>query len=97
VPAWIPYTLLRLALFGGTFALVFVLLQRYGLPTMMVVLVAAIAAVIVSLTVAYIFFPSLRDRVSTEFAASRDRSREKAGIVPDGDARGIDERAEDGD
>jgi hypothetical protein len=97
VPAWIPYTLLRLALFGGTFALVFVLLQRYGLPTMMVVLVAAIAAVIVSLTVAYIFFPSLRDRVSTEFAASRDRSREKAGIAPDGDARGIDERAEDGD
>jgi hypothetical protein len=97
VPAWIPYTLLRLALFGGTFALVYLLLTSYALPTMMDALIAAVAAVIVSLTVAYIFFPTLRNRVSSEFAASRERSREKAGVASDGDERGVDERAEDGE
>ncbi|MGN6272297.1 MAG: DUF4229 domain-containing protein [Protaetiibacter sp.] len=94
MPAWIPYTLLRLALFGGTFALVFALLGRFALPTMMVALIAGVAAVIVSLTVSYIFFPTLRNRVATEFAASRERSRQKAG-APSADERGPDERAED--
>jgi hypothetical protein len=95
VPAWIPYTLLRLALFGATFALVFVLLNPYALPTMVAVLVAATAAVIVSLTVSYIFFSTLRGRVATEFAASRERSRAKAGTASAADERGVDERAED--
>ena len=44
MPAWIPYTLLRLALFGGTFALVYLLLTPYALPTMMAPLLAALAA-----------------------------------------------------
>ena len=82
MPAWIPYTLLRLALFGGTFALVFVLLGRYALPTVMVAIIAALAGAIVSLTVSYIFFPTLRTRVSAESAD---------------DDRGPDERAEDVD
>jgi hypothetical protein len=97
VPAWIPYTLLRLALFGGTFALVYVLLAPYPLPPMVAPLVAAVAAVIVSLTISYIFFPTLRNRVSTEFAASRERSRANAEQAPASDERGADERAEDGD
>jgi uncharacterized protein YacL len=94
VPAWIPYTLLRLALFGGTFALVYALLAAYALPAMMAPMLAAIAAVIVSLTVSYIFFPTLRNRVAAEFAASRERSRQKAG-APTSDERGPDEHAED--
>jgi len=97
VPAWIPYTLLRLALLGGTFALVFVLLGRYALPTTMVAVVAALAGAIVSLTVSYIFFPKLRARVGAEFAASRERSRATAGTASADDERGVDERAEDGD
>ncbi len=96
MPAWIPYTLLRLALFGGTFALVFVLLGRYALPTVMVAIIAALAGAIVSLTVSYIFFPTLRNRVSAEFAASRERGR-RAGTASADDDRGPDERAEDVD
>ncbi|MFT4028262.1 MAG: DUF4229 domain-containing protein [Protaetiibacter sp.] len=98
MPAWIPYTLLRLGLFGGTFALVYVLLSPYALPAIVVAVVAAVAATLVSLTVAYLFFPALRDRVAEEFAASRERSRTKAdSAAASGDDRGVDERAEDGD
>ncbi len=94
MPAWIPYTLLRLALFGGTFALVYALLAAYPLPAMLAPLLAAIAAVIVSPTVSYIFSPTRRNRVAAEFAASRERSRQKAG-APTSDERGPDEHAED--
>lgn len=97
MPAWIPYTLLRLALFGGTFTLVYVLLQQYAVAAMLSAVIAAVAAVIVSFSVAYIFFPGLRNRVATEFAATRERSREKADAASGDDERGVDERAEDGD
>lgn len=96
MPAWIPYTLLRVVLFAGTFAIVYGLLTPYPLPPMTAPLIAGAAAVIVSLSVAYIFFPRLRDRVSVEFAASRERSRQKADGVATSDERGVDERAEDG-
>jgi len=96
VPAWIPYTLLRLALFGGVFALVFVLLTPYGMPTITVAVIAAVAAAVVSLTVSYIFFAKLRSRVATELAESRERHRAAAGVAP-GDDRGVDELAEDGE
>jgi len=90
VPAWIPYTLLRLALFGGTFALLMLLGLDYWW--------AAIAAAVVGLTVSYIFFPTLRNRVSSELAESRAR---RAGADPavtvSGDERGVDEQAEDRD
>ncbi|MCS0499729.1 DUF4229 domain-containing protein [Protaetiibacter mangrovi] len=87
MPAWIPYTLLRLALFGGTFALLYLV----GLPYWL----AAIVATVIGLTVAYIFFPTLRNRVSTEFAEGRERARAKQ--APVSDERGVDERAEDGE
>lgn len=89
--AWIPYTLLRLALFGGTFTILYLLGLHY--------LLAAAVAAIVGLTVSYIFFPKLRNRVSEEFAARREAAREKdAARVRDLDSeRGVDERAEDGD
>lgn len=97
MPAWIPYTLLRLALFGGTFALVYVLLAPYGLSTMMVAAVAAVAAALVSLSVSYIFFAPLRNRVSEEFAVRRERGRAKEAEAAAPAERGEDERAEDGE
>ncbi|MFT4283380.1 MAG: DUF4229 domain-containing protein [Protaetiibacter sp.] len=90
MPAWIPYTLLRLALFGAVFAILYLLGLHY--------LLAAAVAAVVGLTVSYIFFPRLRNRVSEEFAASREAARAKAeqgtGATDD---RGVDERAEDAD
>ena len=88
MPAWIPYTLLRLALFGGTFAILFLLGLDY--------LWAAIAAAVVGLTVSYIFFPTLRGRVSAELAESRAR-RAAAEASTHTDERGVDEAAEDRD
>ncbi len=91
MPAWIPYTLLRLALFGGVFALLLVLGLHY--------LLAAAVAAVIGFTVSYIFFPTLRNRVGAEFAARREAARAKADSAPrDVTAeRGVDERAEDGD
>ncbi|AYF98100.1 DUF4229 domain-containing protein [Protaetiibacter intestinalis] len=87
MPAWIPYTLLRIALFGGTFALLYLLNVWYWL--------AAIVAAVVGLTVSYIFFPTLRTRVATELAESRARRAEAS--PASADDRGVDERAEDAD
>ena len=85
MPAWIPYTLLRLALFGGTFALLWFLRVDYWW--------AAIAAAVVGLTVSYIFFPTLRDRVAFELAESRERRA--GGSAVRTEERGVDEEAED--
>ena len=89
MPAWIPYTLLRLALFGGTFAILFLLGLDY--------LWAAIAAAVVGLTVSYIFFPTLRHRVAAELADSRARRAAAADASVRTDERGVDEAAEDRD
>ena len=91
MPAWIPYTALRLGLFGATFALLMLLQVHY--------VVAAAAGAVVGLTISYIFFPTLRDRVSEELAASRER-RSAAADADDAQRiaeRGVDEQAEDGD
>ena len=90
MPAWIPYTLLRLALFGAAFALLYLLGFGYFW--------SALIAIIVGFTVAYIFFPTLRNRVSIEFGEARDRRRDAdadAATAPARDERGVDERAED--
>lgn len=89
MPAWIPYTLLRLALFGGTFALLWFLGLDY--------LWAAIAAAVVGLTVSYIFFPTLRNRVASELAESRARRTAQDAEAVRPDDRGVDEEAEDRD
>lgn len=95
MPAWIPYTVLRLVLFGATFALIHTLLIQHPMRPMVAPLIAAVGAMIVSLTVAYIFFPKLRNRVSQEFAESRERSKQRAQGVLEIDERGVDELAED--
>lgn len=88
MPAWIPYTVLRLAVFVGAFAILMALGVHYAL--------AAVVAAVVGLTVAYIFFPTLRNRVSAELAESRARRAEADGAAarPES-ARGVDEQAED--
>lgn len=87
MPAWIPYTLLRLALFGGVFALLMVLGLEYW--------VAGIFAAIIGVTVSYIFFAPLHGRVTDDIAASR----RKRAATPDPQTgeRGDDELAEDRD
>ncbi len=87
MPAWIPYTLLRLGLFGGVFAVLWLLRVDYWL--------AAIFAAIISLTISYIFFAPLHSRVSDEISASRRPSPKKEERPED--ERGEDELAEDRD
>jgi len=63
VPAWIPYTLVRV----GLFAVVFVVLMLVGLEGWL----AAILAAVIAFLVSYIFFRGMRSRVATELAAAR--------------------------
>ncbi len=60
---WIRYSLIRLALFGGTFTLLMII----GLDWWW----AAIVASVVAMTVSYIFFSSLRDAVASDLLARR--------------------------
>jgi uncharacterized membrane protein len=73
VPAWIPYTLVRV----GLFALTFVVLMLVGLEGWLAAILAAVLAFLVS----YIFFRGMRARVATELAAARansDKRRDEA-------------------
>lgn len=63
MPAWIPYTLVRV----GLFAVVFVVLMLVGLEGWL----AAILAAVIAFLVSYIFFRGMRSRVATELAAAR--------------------------
>jgi uncharacterized membrane protein len=63
VPAWIPYTLVRV----GLFVVVFVVLMLVGLEGWLSAILAAVIAFLVS----YIFFRGMRARVATELAAAR--------------------------
>lgn len=71
---WIQYTLLRLGIFGAGLGL----LLAIGLDWWW----AAIIATIISMTVSYIFFGSLRDAVALDLAARRQRPS----VDPDADA-----------
>ena len=63
MPAWIPYTLVRV----GLFAVVFVVLMLVGLEGWLAAILAAVLAFLVS----YIFFRGMRARVASELAAAR--------------------------
>lgn len=95
MPAWIPYTLLRLALFGGGFALFYVLLTPYPMPPLVAPLIAGVGAMLLSVSITYIFFSGLRTRVALEFAEARERDRKRADGTRDADERGEDELVED--
>ncbi len=60
---WIAYTLLRVGLFAGFFAVLFLLGLEWWL--------AAIVAAALGFCVAYIFFRRLRERVAGDLAAAR--------------------------
>lgn len=62
---WIRYTLLRLGIFGAGLGL----LLAVGIVWWW----AAIIATVISMTVSYIFFSSLRDAVALDLAARRER------------------------
>lgn len=62
---WILYSLVRLGLFAGTFAILLVLSFDWWW--------AAIIASIIALTISYIFFGRLRDAVAADLHARRTR------------------------
>jgi hypothetical protein len=62
---WITYSLVRFALFGGTFALLMLAELDWWW--------AAILATIIVFAVSYIFFPRLRNAVAGDLAARRSR------------------------
>lgn len=64
MPAWIPYTAIRLALF----ALVLTVLLLLRVPWW----IAAIAAALIGLGLGYVLLAPLRDRMARDLARSRD-------------------------
>lgn len=90
---WIKYSLVRLGLFGAAFALLFLVLpaplESVGITGFAVVVIAAVVAAIVALTVSYIFFARLRDAVAVDLAERRRRP------TVDPDAAAEDAAAED--
>ena len=79
---WIQYTLVRLVLFGASFGL---LLATGRLDWWW----AALIATVISMTVSYIFFSSLRDAVALDLHARRTQP------AVDTDAAAEDGAAED--
>lgn len=79
---WIQYTLVRLGLFGASFGL---LLATGRLDWWW----AALIATVISMTVSYIFFSSLRDAVALDLHARRTQP------AVDTDAAAEDGAAED--
>ena len=78
MPAWIPFTLVRV----GLFAAVFVVLMLVGLEGWLAAIVAAIIAFLVS----YIFFRGMRSRVATELADARTKTDKRPDeVVEDND------------
>jgi membrane protein implicated in regulation of membrane protease activity len=74
---WIAYTLVRLGLFAGIFAVLFLTGLDWWL--------AAILAAVLGFLISYIFFRGLRGRVATELATARTaRSDEEAEDTPAG-------------
>ncbi|MBO9577713.1 MAG: DUF4229 domain-containing protein [Microbacteriaceae bacterium] len=76
--AWVVYSLLRIGLFAGAFALLYWLLPQN------LWWLAAICAALVALSLSYIFLGRLRERVTADLA-ERAAAR-KAGMSEDPDA-----------
>jgi hypothetical protein len=82
VPAWIPYTALRLGVFAAALALLLVLQVTWW--------IAAVAAAVIGFCVSYLFFPALRGRVALELHAARTARENREPAAP-----GTDEDVED--
>ncbi len=90
---WIQYSLVRLGIFGAAFAVLYLLLpaplESIGVVGLAVIVIAAVVAAVIALTVSYIFFGALRDRVAIDLAERRRKP------VADPDAAAEDAAAED--
>lgn len=90
---WIQYSLVRLGIFGAAFAVLYLLLPAplasIGVVGFAVIVIAAVIAAIVALTLSYIFFGALRDRVAVDLAERRAKP------PADPDAAAEDAAAED--
>lgn len=90
---WIQYSLVRLGIFGAAFVALYLLLpaplESIGVVGFAVVVIAAVIAAVIALTVSYIFFGALRDRVAVDLAERRRKP------IDDPDAAAEDAAAED--
>jgi uncharacterized membrane protein len=77
VPAWIPYTLVRI----GLFAALFVVLMLVGVEGWL----AAILAAVIAFLVSYIFFRGMRARVAAELAESRSKTDKRPDEIAEDD------------
>jgi hypothetical protein len=93
VNPWIQYSLVRLGIFLGAFAVLYLLLpaplESIGVVGLAVVVIAAVIAAVIALTISYIFFGTLRDRVAVDLAERRAKP------IVDPDAAAEDAAAED--
>lgn len=76
VSPWILYTLLRLGIFAAAFAALYLVLpaplESAGIVGFAAVVIVAVIAAVIALTMSYIFFGRLRDAVALDLAARRD-------------------------
>ena len=83
---WIQYTLVRLGIFAGAFAVLYLVLPAPLASVDVVgfasVVVITLVAAIIALTLSYIFLGSLRDAVALDLASRRARPS----VDPDADA-----------
>jgi len=86
VSPWIRYTLVRLGIFAAAFTVLYLVLPAPLASVDVVgfasIVVIAVVAAIIALTVSYIFLSGLRDAVALDLASRRTRPS----IDPDADA-----------
>ena len=90
---WIRYSLVRLGIFLAAFAVLSLVLpaplESVGVVGFATVVIAAVTAAVIALTVSYIFFAKLRDAVAIDLAERRRKP------VADPDAAAEDAAADD--
>lgn len=93
VNPWIKYSLVRLGIFLAAFAVLYLALpaplESIGIVGFATIVIAAVTAAVIALTVSYIFFAKLRDAVALDLAERRRKP------VADPDAAAEDAAAED--
>lgn len=77
VSPWILYTLLRIGIFAAAFAALYLVLpaplESADVVGFAAVVIVAVIAAVIALTMSYIFFGRLRDAVALDLAARRNR------------------------
>ncbi|MBN9605389.1 MAG: DUF4229 domain-containing protein [Actinomycetales bacterium] len=89
MPAWIPYTAIRL----GLFALVLAVLLLLQVPWWL----AAIAAALIGFGLGYVLLAPLRERMAAELARSRERDATPSAPARRGSDEDVEDAASDAD